>query len=230
MDIIPVIDLKDGVVVSAQRGQRESYQPIKSIFCSSCSIKDVLNGFLSIYPFSIIYIADLDSISNTGNNDQLINSVTSKYKEIEFWVDSGEKIQNLDTIKSRNYRQVMGTESQDEKNIPTFFASNKKEFILSLDFFLNQKYVGPTELFENSNLWPQDIIIMTLERVGSNSGPDFEKLNDFCRKHPEKNFIAAGGIRNQNDLLRLKEIGISHALIASALHSGDIDSEVIKLI
>ncbi len=228
MNIIPVIDLKDGVVVSAQQGQRKNYKPINSKLCTSSSIKDVLNGFLSIYPFNIIYIADLNSISKAGSNAQLINTVISEYKNIEFWVDSGEKIQNLTTIKPRNYQNIIGTESQDEKSIHTFFSSDIKNFILSLDFFQHEEYAGPTELFNNSNLWPKNIIIMTLNRVGSNSGPDFEMLRNFSQKYPKKIFIAAGGIRNQKDLLRLKEIGINHALIASALHSGEIDSDVIK--
>lgn len=227
MNIIPVIDLIDGVVISARQGQRETYQPINSRLCSSSSIKDVLNGFLSIFPFNIVYIADLNSITHTGNNDQLISQLLNENKDIEFWIDKGEKMTDLATIKPVNYRHIIGTESQDEKknNIPEQCIKN---IILSLDFSATGEYIGPAELFKHSALWPQDIIIMTLSRVGSRCGPDLEMLNDYCRKYPQKNFIAAGGIRNQNDLFRLKEIGINHALIASALHSGDIDSKEIK--
>ncbi|MGZ8223642.1 MAG: HisA/HisF-related TIM barrel protein, partial [Methylobacter sp.] len=63
---------------------------------------------------------------------------------------------------------------------------------------------------------------MTLDRVGGNGGPDLKKLNDFCSRYPDKNFIAAGGIRNQKDLIALKETGIQQALVASALHSGSL--------
>jgi len=34
--------------------------------------------------------------------------------------------------------------------------------------------------------------------------------------------VAAGGIRHNEDLQALKQIGIQQALLASALHSGDI--------
>jgi phosphoribosylformimino-5-aminoimidazole carboxamide ribotide isomerase len=77
-------------------------------------------------------------------------------------------------------------------------------------------------------LWPETIIIMTLNRVGSNQGPDLDKLNWFCSQYPHKHFIAAGGIRNTADLLALKQVGVQQALIASALHSGAIGRKDIK--
>lgn len=73
MEIIPVIDLKNGVVVAAQKGKRDNYQPIQSLLCQSSTIESVVEGFLSINAFKIIYIADLDAITKSGNNQQLIN-------------------------------------------------------------------------------------------------------------------------------------------------------------
>ena len=227
MHIIPVIDLKDGIVVSAQQGQRESYQPITSKLCTSSDIEDVINGFLSLHPFKTIYIADLNAITNTGNNHALIDKVLNKNPQIDFWVDKGTKIQQLSKIYAANYKLIIASESQ---NITNFRDNNLqiKNHILSLDFFPNQGYTGPTELLKSPELWPQDVIIMTLDRVGKNTGPDIARLKDFCQKHPEKNFIAAGGVRNEMDLLTLKETGVNYALIASALHSGIINTQAIK--
>jgi phosphoribosylformimino-5-aminoimidazole carboxamide ribotide isomerase len=102
-----------------------------------------------------------------------------------------------------------------------------KHFILSLDYS-KSKELGAKSLFSNPNLWPDNIIIMTLNRVGSDQGPDLDKLKWFCNKHPLKHFIAAGGIRNTDDLQALKQVGIEQALIATALHSGTISGECIK--
>ena len=225
MYIIPVIDLKDGLVVSAQQGNRNCYQPINSPLCCSSLISDILECFLAIYPFKTLYIADLNAISKTGNNQMLIDKVVSQFSAIEFWVDNGKKTQEL-TVKSQ-YKAVIGTESQKEVD----FQIDKNSLngsILSLDFFPDKGYVGPAELLNDPELWPQQIIIMTLDKVGKQSGPDVDRLRYFSRKYPNKNFIAAGGIRNESDLLNLKEIGISHTLIASALHSGSINAETIK--
>lgn len=227
MNIIPVIDLKDGLVVVAQQGLRESYQAIKSTLCNSSSIEDIISSYLSIYPFKNIYIADLNAITGKGTNEKLINSVINKNPSIEFWVDSGKTAEDLSITTTVKYRPIMGSESQ---NSFTKIDSQKNSSnpILSLDFFPNQGYKGPIELINNPEFWPKDIIIMTLDKVGKKSGPDFEKLKYFKQKAPANNFIAAGGIRHEQDLIDLKKIGIHQALVASALHSGEINHQTIK--
>jgi len=223
MNIIPVIDLKDGHVVSAQQGHRNSYQPIKSNISKSSAIEDIIEAYLDIHPFKNIYIADLNEISKKGTNKDLINTIIKQNPNIEFWVDSGKKSHEVSVVTHKNYKPVIGSESQDSMKMEILANS-----ILSLDFFPNQGYKGPSELINNSLLWPNNIIIMTLDKVGGKQGPDFEKLSYFLAKAPDKNFIAAGGIRHEQDLLDLKKIGIQQALIASALHSGEINHQTIK--
>ena len=227
MNIIPVIDLKDGLVVAAQQGQREHYLPINSRLCRSSRTEDVIDSYLSIYPFKNIYIADLNSITGKGTNEKLIKLMINKYPDIEFWVDSGKSITSLATLIAVNYRPIIGSENQHSTS-KFNIKHNFNNHILSLDFFPEQGYRGPLELLNNSNLWPEDIIIMTLDKVGKKSGPDFERLKCFQQKAADKNFIAAGGIRNLEDLMRLKNMGINHALVASALHSGEINQQAIK--
>jgi phosphoribosylformimino-5-aminoimidazole carboxamide ribotide isomerase len=69
---------------------------------------------------------------------------------------------------------------------------------------------------------------MTLAQVGSQQGPDFAKLRQFCKDYPNKNFIAAGGVRHVEDLIHLQQLGIKQALIASSLHSGAISQRDIE--
>jgi phosphoribosylformimino-5-aminoimidazole carboxamide ribotide isomerase len=88
--------------------------------------------------------------------------------------------------------------------------------------------LGAKSLFSRQDLWPDNIIIMTLTRVGSCLGPDLAKLNEFCSHYPDKQFIAAGGIRNTNDLHAIRLLGVNQALVASALHSGTIIREDIQ--
>jgi len=227
MNIIPVIDLQNGLVVAAKQGQRKTYIPIQSTLSCSSKILDVIDGFLSLFPFKNIYIADLNAIIGIGNNHTLIDTAIKKHSSINFWVDNGTKVENISLITDINYRPVIGSESQ--KNL--FFDNVLKypdSSILSLDFFPEKGYTGPEELLNNPIFWPKDIIIMTLDKVGKKLGPDFEKLHYFYNKYPNKNFIAAGGIRYKQDLLELRKIGVKNTLVASALHSGEINKETIK--
>ena len=223
MKIIPVIDLKDGVVVHAQQGIREQYQPICTQLCQSPDLYQVIEAFLGIYNFDTIYLADLNAITQQGGNERLITEVLDFFPHILFWIDCGyQRVKKY----PGNYLPVLGSECYGDETVLELKAFNN-HFILSLDYSLS-KELGAKSLFSNPDLWPDKIIIMTLNRVGSDQGPDLDKLKRFCRHYPLKHFIAAGGIRNTDDLLALKQVGIKQALIASALHSGAISPKDIK--
>lgn len=225
MKIIPVIDLKDGVVVHARQGNREHYQPINTELCKSPDIFQVIEAFLGIYAFDTFYIADLNAITDQSDHRHLIKDVLNRFPHITFWIDRGYQKHDPCMQHPGNTLPVLGSESYRNETIPEIKAY-KNNFILSLDYSSSDA-LGATSLFSDPTFWPENIIIMTLDRVGSGHGPDLEKLTEFCRRYPDKNFIAAGGIRNKQDLIALSGAGIHQALVASALHSGTIKAEDI---
>ena len=76
MKIIPVIDILSGQAVSAYRGERDSYQPLQSMLCQGSEPAAVLRGFLDFYPFTAVYLADLDALLGRGDNNSVINRLT----------------------------------------------------------------------------------------------------------------------------------------------------------
>ncbi len=225
MKIIPVIDLKDGVVVHAKQGNRKHYQVINTALCQSSDIFQVIEAFLGVYRFDTFYIADLNAITYQDDHNRLITEVLTRFPQITFWIDKGYQVYGDHLKLLPNYLPVLGSESYRDDTIAELKAF-KHNFILSLDYS-NSNALGAKGLFSDPTFWPKNIIIMTLERVGSSHGPDLNKLTDFCNQYPEKNFIAAGGIRDKRDLTALSEAGIHQALVASALHSGMIKPEDI---
>ena len=172
MQIIPVIDLKNGFVVHAKQGNRNDYAPLKSKLCKSADIFDVVDAFWSLFQSTVIYIADLDAITRSGNNTALLNSVLSAFPQIAFWVDGGFPLHNNGLPQLSNYLPVLGSESfQDE----TLFEIKKfkQSFILSLDYSVTGELGSKVRCFPSRSLWPENIIIMSLAKVGSNQGPDF---------------------------------------------------------
>ncbi len=225
MKIIPVIDLKDGVVVHARQGLRERYQAINTALCKSSDVFRVIEAFLGVCKFDTFYIADLNAITDQGNHKQLISEVLTRFPQITFWIDQGYRKYDEAAPLPGNALPVLGSESYRNETVSEIKAY-KNNFILSLDYS-NANALGVPSLFSDPTFWPENIIIMTLERVGSNHGPDLNKLTEFCRQYPDKNFIAAGGVRNKQDCVLLSETGIHQALVASALHSRTIKSEDI---
>ena len=229
MQIIPVIDLLNGVVVHAKRGQRQQYQPIQSLLTASSAPLDIVAALLELYPFQTLYIADLDAICNTGNNAAVIEAISQAHPKLTIWLDCGIGQMNARQLYiGGNIRPVVGSENilslQDYRMIS--YACQSKH-VLSLDYSTSSA-MGISELHDAARFWPDDTICMTLNAVGSNQGVDFERLNaliklNAARKSPSR-LYAAGGVRNLGDLQALASMGLASALVATALHNGKLST------
>jgi phosphoribosylformimino-5-aminoimidazole carboxamide ribotide isomerase len=236
VQIIPVIDLKQGQVVHAKHGQREHYLPIQSALSASSDVFSIVEGLIKLYPFRTIYIADIDAICGTGYHFEQIELLSGMYPQVTWWVDNGVRNVNARILYApqANIRGVFGSEHihtlQDYRAMSYAYESRH---VLSLDQ-LNSANLGAKDLHETGYYWPDDVICMTLNHVGSQNGPDFLRLQalqqlNLARKKPAKLF-AAGGVRNLVDLIKLKQFGVAGALVASALHNDGInDVDIMKL-
>jgi phosphoribosylformimino-5-aminoimidazole carboxamide ribotide isomerase len=227
MKLIPVIDLMNGIAVTAKRGQRHTYQPSSTPLCLSSNPRAVLSALLRIYPFDTIYIADLDAIRGNGSNIDVIEKLRSDHRNLVFWVDNGL----TDLVKlNRIARPVIGTESLITLEQLTHLLTSLTSPLLSLDY-IDDLFKGPHGLVEQPTLWPDEVIIMTLSRVGSATGVDLAKLQQIKQKTDSScRLYAAGGVRDQQDLERLKQLGISGVLLSTSLHQGSIGHREITAI
>jgi len=223
MQIIPVIDLKDGTVVHARMGERALYRPIETPLAHGSDPIDVVTGLLSVHPFTALYVADLDAIAGIGHNRAALQRLKQAIPQLTLWVDSG--IANLDTaadwLQQGLGHLVLGSESQHDAALAHHLAENA-QVVLSLDF-RGPEFQGPPALLAQSDVWPQRVIAMTLHRVGSHSGPDLARLAAVkAAAGAARDVYAAGGVRDAADLRALAQANIAGALIASSLHDGRI--------
>lgn len=216
MKLIPVIDLLQGQAVMAQRGQRKSYKPIHTPLCPKSHPRQVIEAYLELADFDCIYIADLDSILKSGDNRRIISALQKNFPHLNFWIDAGYPTFH----PTPKQIPVIGSESLQTSDLAALPYLSPR-WILSLDF-KGSDFQGPQTLLEKKALWPESVIVMNLAKVGSMEGPDWNRLASLIRRDPAKHWIAAGGIRNQQDIDRLAEMGIDSVLIASALHHGNI--------
>jgi phosphoribosylformimino-5-aminoimidazole carboxamide ribotide isomerase len=221
MEVIPVLDLKDGAVVHARMGRRDQYRPIKTPLATTSHPIDVARGLLSLYPFETFYIADLDAIQRKGDNDAALRGLRSAFPHLTFWVDSG--LAALDRARcwlaADLGHLVLGSETQRDDMLVRRLRADDR-VILSLDY--RDEFVGPAALLKDTDAWPSRVIAMTLARVGSAMGPDFERLSAIRSRVANKLIYAAGGIRDAADLAALQRTGIAGALVASSLHNGKL--------
>ena len=227
MDIIPVIDLLHGQVVHAVRGQRDNYQPIQSRLCPGSKPLDIVQAFREIHSFRTIYIADLDSISGTGNNNSCVEELGASFNDINFWLDAGEETLNTMRIKKQDQLiPVIGSETGVSPRMLSNLLPINPDVILSLDF-MDQTFKGDPDLLEHTSGWPGNIIIMNLARVGSCLGPDTELIRHIHDLAGNRNIYIGGGIKNFDDLLLLESMEIAGVLLATALHDRAITGDQI---
>lgn len=229
MLIIPVIDLMGGKVVHARGGRRDQYQPLVSQLTSSVYPNAVIKQLLSWYPFSEIYIADLDAIEYGTIDNAFYLQLHQLFPQLTIWLDAGIRHHHdwLFWQDLPNIKPVLGSESLLELEL--LKQPRAKEYVLSLDFRQGQ-LLGKFDLLNHCDLWPDRIIVMSLDSVGAGAGPDAQLIQQIQSIKPETELIAAGGIRGEQDLLRLTEMGVKGALIASALHKGRLSAKTIRQI
>ncbi len=220
MEIIPVLDLKGGVVVHARMGLRQTYRPIETPLSTNSRPIEVVRGLLSIYPFTSFYVADLDAIEGKGDNDDVLIALRLSFPELALWVDRGlAELRGVERWLGAGLGHlVLGSETQSTAGVVQHFCKDER-IILSLDY-RGDVFVGPSALLNNTDSWPSKVIVMTLARVGSATGPDMERLTDIKARAIDRRIFAAGGVRNADDLATLAQAGIAGALVATSLHNG----------
>lgn len=223
MEIIPVLDLKAGRVVHASGGLRDTYQPVCSLLCPDGEPLSLVQTLSDKYTFHRLYIADLDAITAVGNHDEEIRSIQHHFPSLELWIDAG--IRTNDSLEQfyqqHPGRPVIGSETLGDSDILTGQKNRGTKPVLSLDFN-RDGLIGFTKLENKPNLWPDEVIVMSLDHVGSSLGPDFSRLRQVKNLAGSRRVYAAGGIRNNRDISQLAGAGIDGVLAATALHNGQI--------
>jgi phosphoribosylformimino-5-aminoimidazole carboxamide ribotide isomerase len=232
MNIIPVLDLRGGVVVRAQMGQRDRYQPLVTPLAPTSDPVDVMRGLLMVHPFTTFYMADLDAIEGTGDNAKVLRRLREEFPTLAFWIDNGV----ADMAAAQRWLDadlghlVVGSESQKDMTLARHLTGqhsvDKDRIVLSLDF-RGDAFQGPPVLLDDTAAWPRRLIVMTLARVGSGAGPDLVRLAAIRDSAKGHDIYAAGGVRDGADLATLKRAGVAGALVATSLHDGRLKSSHI---
>jgi len=238
LKVTPVIDLLNGVAVHAVRGIRSEYKPLLSILAESADPVEIAKSFKSL-GFRDLYIADLDAIIDCTDDFSVIKCVADN-SGLDLMVDAGitaiERAERL--FKQGVTRIVVGTETlqntQFVSNAINRFGSDR--IVLSLDLkagkaLTKSGFNGSTEpirlLQEFKALGVSSVIVLDLDRVGSEEGVDTDFLKKII-KEVDLEVVVGGGVRDIKDLLELKTLGISGALVATALHTGKIRIDDLK--
>lgn len=224
MKLIPVLDLMGGRVVRAAGGERKSYQTLKTPLSASTTLDGVGGALLARFSSADIYIADLDAITAAGSHADAVTEFCNDHRDVRVLLDDGRKdlrTSDFDTAPP-NLDLVIGSETLVSvttlQNLP---PTRTEQILLSLDF-RNGQFLGPADVLNEPDQWPPRVIVMTLDHVGQAEGPDFDTLAQIISTAGDRDVFAAGGVRSLADMEELACIGAAGALVATALHQGQI--------
>ena len=86
--IIPVIDILNSRAVHAVKGERNQYEPLRSVLFHSVNPVEIIRSLNENFGFKDFYIADLDAIINRQPNLELISEILTT-SEIRIMLDPG---------------------------------------------------------------------------------------------------------------------------------------------
>lgn len=226
--VIPVLDLKDGFVVHARAGKRAEYRPLVSPHGPTDDPLALARALHTITGSPFLYVADLDAIAGTGNHFELCRALANALPSTTLWIDAGfSDVTDCAFWLPLGATLVIGSESVATAEA---WAEIKGAFgpsvVLSLDFD-DEGLRGPEALASDPALWPGRVIVMSLGRVGMETGPDLGSLKAAIQAAGNRAVFAAGGIRNIADLEAAAAAGAAGALLATALHSGAVTQNEI---
>ena len=89
LKLIPVIDLLQGQVVRAVRGDRKSYRPIVSPLCGSSDPVTVAQILCDHCAAGQLYVADLDALQGGAVQLAVLATLLQALPGVELWLDAG---------------------------------------------------------------------------------------------------------------------------------------------
>jgi phosphoribosylformimino-5-aminoimidazole carboxamide ribotide isomerase len=229
MMILPVIDLRNGIVVRAIAGRRAEYRPLVSRLTDSTEPLAVARAVRDRFGWTAVYLADLDAIGGAAPAFDALERLRAD--GFQLWLDAGVRdVADAERLAAAGVDQVIvGLETvrgpaEWEAIVRRLGA---ERVVFSLDLRDGRPVAASAD-------WPADaaaivarvvadggrrMIVLDLARVGGGRGTGTEALcAELVRRHPGVAFFAGGGVQTLDDVGRWEAIGVAGVLMASALH------------
>jgi phosphoribosylformimino-5-aminoimidazole carboxamide ribotide isomerase len=218
MELVLAMDLRQNLVVHGKSGNRESYRPLDWGISPTA---EPLGYLEAIWPRSL-YIADLDRIEKTGSHDALVKQCAKNVSCC--YVDRGCRSPD-DMLNGITIKNIIGTETGGSD------LSQYRGGYLSVDVKGGRVIPSgktPEVFLADAQEWHFDgVIILNIGSVGTESGIDPKELAQQRAAYRGR-LLYGGGVATVDDLKTLSEAGFDGAIIATALHRGNIPVEWIR--
>jgi phosphoribosylformimino-5-aminoimidazole carboxamide ribotide isomerase len=212
MELVLAMDLKRNRVVHGKSGQRADYQPLDWGVSKTAFPPD----FIRAVAPKFVYIADLDRIEGAGSHDRIVAECARLVSAC--YVDRGCRSPE-DLLCGYHITNIVGTETAGE-DLARYGGG-----LLSIDIrdgAVIPSKRSPEAVLRQANGWRfTGCIILSIGAVGTGAGLDYDFL-DRMRSVYHRKLYWGGGVATTSDLQMLSDAGFDGAIIATALHKGQV--------
>lgn len=236
MRVLPVIDLRGGMVVRPNGAARADYPVWESEICPTGEPLPLAFALHERYGFDEVYVADLDAL--LGGSPDLEFLAGLPELELSAWCDAGVRGAG-DALKVRAAGASVIAASESLHGPDAWLQIVRTVDARKLGFSLDLRDGRPvapgweqtvpeflaeavlSSAAEINGFGPARLFVIDLARVGTAKGPGNELLlSRLVKRYPETEIYVGGGVRDSDDLKMLDDLGVAGALVASALHDG----------
>ena len=243
MVIIPVLDISHGVAVHARAGERSRYQRVRSVLTPTKNGDPLalVKAFRKTLDAEACYVADLDSIQGGAVQRTAIRELAQLEAGFTgaLLVDAGPSQIGgaVEVLSCGASEVVVGLESlhafSDLEIIVRVIGVSRVVF--SLDLRLGSPMLHPAMrsaldgrpdplalAAKAVDAGVGSLLLLDVGRVGTGHGVDLGLLEKLRGRFGDARLLAGGGVRTRGDLERMRDAGCDAALVATALHTGQI--------
>jgi phosphoribosylformimino-5-aminoimidazole carboxamide ribotide isomerase len=237
--LVPVIDLKGGRAVHARGGDRRLYRPVTSRLGGDAprTIDDPAH-LAALYDRllhpEILYVADLDRIAGSGDNDATLGAVCDAAPGTRVLWDGGFTGTEA-SWTSAGPTPVLASETlHDPAGLSA--ASTCRPWV-GIDLVADGlraasptvRALGEIGLLDRAvAAGVEGAVVVLIDGIGKGSGLPLARLGRLRRAAPKIPMVAGGGIATLDDLAALRDAGYDGALVATALHDGRLTPAALR--
>lgn len=223
MQILPAIDIIDKQPVRLYQGDYETKEVVGE------SVLEIAKTFVK-EGATYLHLVDLDGAKEgVLKNAEVIVEVA---KNISIPIEIGGGIRNMETIsyylENGIDRVILGTSAMEDKALLIKAVNTYKEKIAVGIDCKNEYVCGRGWLSESKlhyiefakylqSIGVQTIIVTDISKDGTLGGPNLEMLKKLM-ENVNINIIASGGIKDIEDIKKLKEMGVYGAISGKAMY------------
>ncbi|MFX1237423.1 MAG: 1-(5-phosphoribosyl)-5-[(5-phosphoribosylamino)methylideneamino]imidazole-4-carboxamide isomerase [Promethearchaeota archaeon] len=235
MEIIPAIDISNGKCVRLHKGKKGT---------ETVYFEDPLDAlkFWTENGATRLHFVDLDGAWGSNKNVNLLKKMIYITKN-KIKVQIGGGIRSFETaVNLVDYgadRVIIGTLAVKDPNVIKRLSKKigSEKIIVALDYkegkvathgWEQKTSLDPFEFGKIvENLGAGYILFSSVEADGAFTGPDIENIKKMVEK-VNIPVYAAGGIRNENDVKELEEVGVQGVIVGKAFYENRLSVSIIK--